>query len=816
MKKQIIKYRYILAAIALSLSVVYYFCLPKTLFNDPYATVLNASNGEMLSARIAKDGQWRFPQVDSLANKYKKALLLFEDQHFYSHPGVDPLAFGRAMVQNIKSRKVVSGGSTISMQVIRLYRKGKSRNFSEKLIEMVLATRLELRYSKTEILKIYASHAPFGGNTVGIEAASLRYFGRRAHELSWAEAALLAVLPNQPSLLYPGRNTAPLKAKRNRLLDRLYAEGYFDQTSLALAKEEPIPSKPNDIPMQALHLIDKAIKDGKEQTIIQSSIDANLQRRVDGVLRKHNALLKLDGIDNASALILDVKSNQVMAYVGNVLDQDRPNSGQQVDVIQAPRSTGSLLKPMLYAAMLDDGLMLPKSLLSDVPVYFKNFAPKNYTREYDGAVPADMALSRSLNIPAVNMLQAYGYPRFHEKLRDLGMTTLTQPADHYGLSLILGGSEGTLWDLANIYAGMARTLTQFNGRLPKARYAKADFDFADYTNSDFEVQGSKFKVHSSLLNVNNDEAFSKQQETENIELNDNKQLSAASIWFAFKAMLEVYRPGEDAAWKMYSSSRQIAWKTGTSFGYRDGWAIGITPEYVVAVWVGNADGEGRPNLTGIQAAAPILFDLFDMLPETTWFNPPMAELVYAPVDRQSGYLASQYSIQVDTVLIPKTGLQSPASPFHQRVHLDRTEKYRVNSECYPISEMVTKNWFVLPPKQALYYKKRHPTYQELPPMRIDCFGETLNMQVMDMVYPAPNAQFYIPTNLEGLREAVVFEVAHRKSQTHLYWHLDNQYLGMTSGNHTMEVSPDAGLHKITVIDDEGNQIERTFEVLKGE
>ena len=267
------------------------------------------------------------PNGRLIASKYKKAVLLFEDQHFYIHPGVDPFALGRAMVQNIESGSIVSGGSTLSMQVIRLYKKGKSRTIVEKLIEMVYATRLELRYSKAEIFNIYASHAPFGGNTAGIEAASWRYFGRSAYQMSWAEAALLAVLPNQPSLLYPGRNTAPLKNKRDRLLARLYAEGYFDQTSLALAQEEPIPSKPNDMPMQALHLMDKGIKDGNEQTLISSTVDADLQKRVDRILKNHNAVLRFDGIENASALVLDVKSNKVLAYVGNVFDQANPVNG---------------------------------------------------------------------------------------------------------------------------------------------------------------------------------------------------------------------------------------------------------------------------------------------------------------------------------------------------------------------------------------------------------------------------------------------------------------------------------------------------------
>lgn len=796
MKKYIIKNRYPLILIVSVILVLYYFSLPSTLFDDPYATVLNAKNGELLSARIAADGQWRFPEVEDLPDKYEKALLAFEDKHFYKHPGVNPLALGRAVVQNLKSGSIVSGGSTLSMQVIRLHRKGKSRNILEKLVEVVLATRLELRYSKHEILNLYASHAPFGGNTVGIEAASWRYFGRRANELSWAEAALLAVLPNQPSLLYPGKNTTPLKAKRDRLLDRLYEDGLFDETSLELAKAEPIPSKPNEIPMVALHLLDFAIKEGNEQKMIASTIDANLQKRVDRVVKNHAATLQFDGIENVAALILDVKSREVMAYIGNVYDDDLKVNGRQVDIIQAPRSTGSLLKPMLYAAMLDEGFMLPKTLLPDVPVFFKDFAPKNYSREYDGAVPADVALARSLNIPSVHMLKDYGYPRFYDKLKKMGMTTLNESAGHYGLSLILGGSEGTLWDLTNMYGGMSRTLSSFNGRPQNERYRPSDFDFAHYkTSGKTEERNVKAKLGQ-------------------VKLETAKQLSAASLWFTFEAMLEVYRPAEDAAWKMYSSSRKIAWKTGTSFGFRDGWAIGITPEYIVGVWVGNADGEGRPGLTGIQAAAPILFDVYDMLPETTWFNPPLAELSYASVDRQSGYLASPYSIMVDTVLIPKSGLNTLSSPYHKRIHLEKAQKYRVNADCVPVAEMINTNWFVLPPKMALYYKRKNPTYQELPPLRSDCLSEVMDMQIMDMVYPEPDASFYIPTNLEGLREAVVFEVAHRKANSKLHWHLDNLYKGVTNGKHEMSFSPAAGTHVVTVIDEEGNKLQRSFTVLE--
>lgn len=767
-------------------ALLYYFALPSVLFDDPFATVVNDHRGELLSARIADDGQWRFPEVEALPDKYEKAILLFEDQHFYQHPGVNPVSLGRALWQNISEGKVVSGGSTITMQVIRLSRKGRKRSVGEKLIETLLATRLEFKYSKSSILKLYASHAPFGGNTVGLNAASWRYFQRPPENLSWAESALLAILPNQPSLLYPGKRNVRLKAKRDRLLDRLYAEGLMDETSLELAKAEPLPEGPSNLPQKANHFLNYLVANGQKERVTKSSIDGYLQTRVGNVLNAHHQLLKTDGIHNAAVLVLDVKSNEVVSYVGNVASGKEHASA--VDVIQAPRSTGSLLKPLLYASLLDEGIILPKTLIPDVPTFYTDFAPKNFTRKYDGAVHADMAISRSLNVPAVNMLQMYGYPKFHQKLKSLGMSTLNQPPGYYGLSMILGGSEGTLWDMANIYAGMSRTLSGFSGN-KRGTYRPQDFDFADYSAEQRGAVG---------------------------EYSDAATLSAASIWFTFKAMLEVYRPSEDASWKMHSSSRKIAWKTGTSFGYRDGWAIGVTPEYVVGVWVGNADGEGRPGLTGIKAAAPIMFDVFDLLPETSWFLPPRAELTLAAVDGQSGHLVSPYSTEIDTVFIPKVGLRTASSPYHQRVHLDKSRMFRVNAACYPVNELVEDDWFVLPPKQAFYFKKKNPTYQELPPLLTGCGSQELSLMVMDMIYPEPDATLYIPIQQDGTRGQLVFEATHRKQDLELHWHLDDTYIGSTSLEHTMGLSPNPGRHVVRVIDPDGNELIRSFNVLSKE
>ena len=275
------------SAILLFLGAAYYFCLPSKLFEAPYSTVLESSSGELLSASIAADGQWRFPQSDSVSEKFATAIITFEDKRFRTHPGVDVRALARAFRQNIRSEKIVSGGSTITMQVIRLARKNRSRTFLQKAIEVILATRLEWRHTKEEILRLYVSHAPFGGNVVGLEAACWRYFGHDHRSLSWGEAALLAVLPNAPALIHPGKNRAQLKVKRDTLLEKLEANGSIDAFTCAMAKEEPIPDAPQPLPRHARHLLTRTAKEGHAQKKIRSTIDLQQQIRIEQIVDDH-------------------------------------------------------------------------------------------------------------------------------------------------------------------------------------------------------------------------------------------------------------------------------------------------------------------------------------------------------------------------------------------------------------------------------------------------------------------------------------------------------------------------------------------------
>ena len=776
--------RYFLIAFILLMAVFFWFALPQPLFQDPLSTVLLDRNGNLLGAKISSDQQWRFPECEKVPEKFRLAITNYEDRYFRYHPGFDPVAIIRAAYLNIKHRRIVSGASTISMQVVRLMRKNRERTFTEKFMEIFLAFRLELTRSKTTILMLYASHAPFGGNVVGLDAASWRYFGTDAGQLSWAEAATLAVLPNSPGLIYPGRNPRFLLARRNRLLDLLFDRGVIDATTCDLAKSEKLPEKPFPLPQLAPHLLDRAVKDGNKGARVCSTVDIALQKRISDILDIHGVQLRANEIHNAAALVLEVNTGAVLAYLGNMPGTVSGDHGNNVDIILAPRSTGSILKPFLYAAMLNDGLLLPNTLVPDIPMQIGGFIPENYNLTYDGAVPAKMALSRSLNIPAVKMLQTYRYEQFYALLRKLGMTTLTKQADHYGLAIILGGAEANLWDLAEIYASMARTLNHYavNG----SKYDKADFHPPRYL----------------IPKGTEKQSFSDQ----------SSWFDAGSIWLTFEAMVEVSRPDAEQQWQQFSSSHKIAWKTGTSFGNRDAWAIGVTPEYVVAVWAGNASGEGRPGLTGIAAAAPVLFDIFKALPPSTWFKPPADALIQVPVCRYSGYRATSICEFTDTVWIQKQGAKTAACPFHQIVHLDKTGQWQVNSNCEPTENMQHVSWFVLPPVQEWYFRNKNPFYKVLPPFRADCRGNN-DRRNMDIIYPKNNSKIYIPVELSGKPGSAVFKVAHRNSETMVYWHLDNRFIGTTAQVHQMALSPSQGMHRLTLVDQNGERITISFEVI---
>lgn len=776
-----IKKHKIKSAIIAVLLIVYYFCLPNRLFKDPTSTVITSSNNELLGAQIAKDGQWRFPENDSIPEKFKTCIIQFEDEYFYKHPGFNPISIFKALRDNIKSGEVKRGGSTITQQVIRLSRKGTKRTYFEKFKEIILATRLEFNKSKNKILSYYTSYAPFGGNVVGLDAASWRYFNRNANDLSWAESATLAVLPNAPSLIYPGKNQEQLLKKRNRLLKKLLDKNIIDTLTYNLSIVEGLPQKPYPLPQIAPHLLQKIAKShsGKH---IKTTINKQLQKQVNGIIKNHYNQLSQNEIYNAAVLVLDVNTRQVLAYVGNT-PTDKAHQ-KDVDIIDKPRSTGSILKPFLYAAMLDAGDILPHTLVPDVPTQFGNYNPENYNKTYDGVVPASRALSRSLNVPAVRMLQAFGLDRFHHYLKALKLKDLKYNANHYGLSLILGGAESNLWDLCKSYAALSSTLNHFS--VTSSEYFSNEFCEPTFLNSE-KIDFGKKTTYKILFD-------------------------AASVYLTYNSLKEVNRPESDESWEFFDGSKQIAWKTGTSFGFRDAWAIGTTKNYVVGVWVGNADGEGRPGLVGVETAAPILFDVFDVLPKSDWFAKPFDDMQDVLICVESGHRASQNCENTETQYVQISGLKTKPCPYHVLIHVDKTETFQVNTSCETIDNINHKSWFVLPPLMAYYYKAKNPFYKPLPKFRSDCLSN--NPISIEFIYPKKNNNIFLPKDFNGNTNDLILKIAHSKPESTLFWYLNNRFLGSTKDIHELAIKPKQGKHIITVIDELGNESKRQIEILE--
>lgn len=708
-----------------------------------------------------------FLPVLRLRQRYKPASLNLKITIFFTIGELtQPVSIGRAAYQNLKAGRVISGGSTITMQTIRLAR-NNPRTFSEKFIEMIWATRLEFRYSKEKILSLYVSHAPFGGNVVGLDAAAWRYFGHSADDLSWAEAAMLAVLPNSPAMIHLSKSRQALLDKRNRLLTRLHTKGVLDDSSYELALSEPLPQEPKPLPQIAPHLTDYFYQTRNGNYSV-STIDRGIQLQIEELIERWNGEFSRSDIRNIAILVIDVQKNQPIAYCGNV-HFNKTNSGNQVDIIRSPRSTGSILKPFLYYAMLQEGSILPHTLLPDIPININGFAPQNFSQQFEGAVPASEALARSLNIPTVTMLQRYGVPKFYNFLKQTGISTLTRPASHYGLSLILGGAEGTLWDITCAYTDMARCLKGL-----------------DKTDCSLLLSDSAHNASSVV---------------------PTSSFSPCAVWQTFEAIKEVNRP-EEIDWRTIPSMQTIAWKTGTSYGFRDAWAVGVTPRYAVGVWVGNATGEGKPGLVGARTAGPVMFDVFNLLPSSPWFVRPSEGFVDAEVCHLSGHLKGRFCEETDTILILPAGLKTEACPYHHRINLSADGTQRIYESCINTEAAIQKNWFTLPPVWEWYYKQRHPEYKTLPPFKPGC-GEDI-LRPMQFVYPTMNARIFLPRQMDGSKSQLTFELVHSVPKATVYWHLDNNYLAETQDFHKISLLPSSGKHTMTAVDNEGNTVSVTF------
>jgi penicillin-binding protein 1C len=749
--------------------LLFYYCFPAVLFQDPYATVVTDKKGQLLSAKIAADGQWRFPALDSVPTKFGVTVLQFEDEYFKWHLGVNPISIAKACWNNVQSNSGKRGGSTISMQVIRMARKNQRRTYVEKIIEAYLAFRMECTYSKKEILNLYVSHAPYGGNVVGAEAAAWRYFNRPIEQLSWAEYATLAVLPNAPSLINLGKNQHALLLKRNRLLAKMLNNNVIDSVTYSLSLMEAIPDSPHPLPNEAYHVLDFAIKSGKEGQRICTSIDKNLQKRFSKQLDNYVHLLSENEIRNACAIIVSVETGEVKAYVGNTrLEQ---SGAQFVDLIQSRRSSGSILKPFLYAKAMEEGMIHPTTLMRDVPISIEKFTPSNFNKEFEGVVPAGEALANSLNVPASLLLRDYGLIPFHTDLQQLGFTTIDRSVSNYGLTLILGGAEVTLWELAKVYTNQAMALKRAQ-------------------ESTYSPNGLTLWTHE------------KQIET------TDKCINSGAWWLISNELTNVSRPDLEQHWRVFSSSRKIAWKTGTSFGFRDAWAVGYDTKYLVAVWVGNAEGDGRNGLTGVTVAAPLMFSAFQYLDKGAWFPKPEMQLKYVNLCATSGLSPTQLC-PITEVEMPM-GSKMPASCHYHSLILLNEHNERVLRNCAITDKVHDTVWFSLDPVAGYFFKERHQHYRPLPVFAAACQQNTQDM--LAIIYPSTRSEIIVPKDFDGKFEQVLLQATHIDKHAQLYWHLNDKFIGVTTTIHKLPVDLAVGNYTLLIMDDRGNKETCTFKV----
>ncbi|MGU9809711.1 peptidoglycan glycosyltransferase PbpC [Pseudomonas sp. LF052] len=534
---------------------------PLPLPKDDLARVVLAEDGTPLWRFADANGVWRYPvQTREVSPYYLDALLTYEDRWFYEHPGVNPLALLRATWQNLTGARVVSGGSTLSMQVARLL-DPHSRTFHGKLRQLWRTAQLEWHLSKDEILNLYLNRAPFGGTLQGVAAASWAYLGKSPAQLTHAEAALLAVLPQAPSRLRPDRHPQRAQQARDKVLRRLAEFQVWPQSAVDEALQEPLLLAPRLEPNLA-PLLARRLNRPDSPPLIRTTLDATLQRRLEDLLLGWRA--RLPEHTSAAILVVEEETMAVRAYLGSVDINDTKRFGH-VDMISALRSPGSTLKPFLYGMALDEGLIHSESLLQDVPRRYGDYRPGNFSMGFSGAVPASTALSSSLNLPAVQLLEAYGPKRFAAQMR-IGGVPLALPAlAEPNLALILGGAGSRLEDLVSGYSTFAR-----DGR-------------------------------SAAIRLQPDDT-----------LKERPLLSPGSAWIVRRILSGQARPDRDPRAELVQRP-VLAWKTGTSYGFRDAWALGVGPRYLIGVWIGRPDGTPVPGQFGLASAAPLMLQVHDVL-----------------------------------------------------------------------------------------------------------------------------------------------------------------------------------------------------------
>lgn len=742
------------------------FPLPTGKLNPPSSTLLLDKEGNLLRAFLAPDDMWRLRvESDEISTLLKQAVLAFEDRHFAYHPGVNLISIARAAIANLRAGKIVQGGSTITMQVARLM-EPKERTIGSKLFELWRALQLEVHYSKEEILTFYFNLAPYGGNLVGVGAAARVYFNKPPDQLSPGEAALLAAIPNSPNRYRPDLFRQQATLARDKVLKLMQAQGVITTVALKQAEAEPVPGRRFDLPFEAPHLAEYLRSRHAATERLESTIDLPLQRLAEIKLREHLRPLSECGISNGAVVIIDNRTQAVRALVGSQ-DFFADIGAGQVNGALAPRSPGSALKPFVYALAIGNGTVSSRSLLHDVPVDYSGYQPVNYNESYDGAVAVEDALIRSLNVPAINLAAMLGGERLYDALKQGGLTTLDRPWPQYGLPLVLGGCEVSLLELTNLYATFANT--------------------------------GNYRPYRLLAT---------EPETKGKPL-----FSEAAAFIVTDILSRLRRPELPAVWDAAISIPKVAWKTGTSLGKRDAWSIGYTPDYTVGVWVGNFDGKGNPRIVGAEAAAPILFSMFEALVsegEMRWFIQPHSVGV-RQVCAASGMPATERcAATVEELYVEGVSPNQPCT-MHELIIVDHTTGERLCNHCrdgHQYDERVITRW---PTAIATWMTRNGCLLDEIPEHNPRCAVIAAGDAPL-IVSPSDKAEFKIRREAKIEFQQILLDASVANDTHTIYWFLDRKLVSSGSPKKKIFITPTVGTHTLICMDDAGRSSQVTVTV----
>ncbi len=740
-KKVIIFFITLFILLFIYLIKVYITYAPKKLVEEiNYSKVVLDRKGEILSVFLNSEEEFHIKYDGEVPETLKTAVINYEDKKFYSHSGVDYPRILKSFFNNMTGRKKM-GASTISMQVVKLL-EPKKRTYFNKLVEVVKAYKLESEFSKEEILKIYLNNVPYGSNIVGYSGAIKMYFNKEVKDLSYAEATLLAVLPNSPGILNLKKNNDKLEAKRNRLLKTLLDRKLIDERQYKFSLLEKFPNKiyyyEKKAPQFSIFL-----KNKYPEKIIKSTLDYNLQKKLEKIVHDYSNAMKDVGINNAAVLVVNNKTKEVLAYVASQDFYDKRNNGE-IDGLQAKRSPASLLKPFLFALSIDDGLIVPDSIYPDVPIYFGNFYPKNSSNTFTGMVKIEEALIKSLNIPFVKLLSDYGVDRFYYFLEN-NDNYPEDRFDKYGLSLILGTREMRPVDIGKLYIGLANY-----GKVSNLKYTLTEDKPKEY-----------------------------------------QQFSRGASYLTLETLSRVVRPGNE---KLYSEQRPISWKTGTSYGMKDAWSVGVSPDYTVLVWLGNFNQKSIFSLSGVETAGNLLFKVFNIVDiNSKTFEKPTDELKEIEIDEKTGY-RKFYDVESKKVFYPKDAKLLRISPYYKKIFVDENDM-EIDSR--------SPNFDKRKEKIVIEYPIEVSNYFFLNGVR-----ENKNVKI---AYPVQNLNIFVPKDFDGYKKVAM--KLYNPNNEYVYWYLDEDYVGYSNEKEKF-FELDIGKHKLTIITENGAREEVKFNINK--